>query len=526
MIRWLFALLLALSAVALAGRARAEPIRVLVAAAHRDGIEGERPLHHARDDVQRVRELFTTLGGVRPENALVLDEPTPEELFTALDRARVIAASHRQDEVTLVVYFSGHGDHQAIHLGRQVVPLVDIATRIGAVPAALKIVVVDACRTMQLRPKGISTEPAFSISLTPPAATGAVWLHASADGEVAQESDELGGAIFTHYWIDGLRGAADADGDHRVTLSESYDFAYHQTLYRSARGSGVLQRPAVSFTLKESNPIVLTEPARERSVILFPQSADTHYVVYSLGSHTVTDEVWGRPDRPVLLALPAGRYMIQRRAEGSDGAVEIALGREERRALAGSDFRPFAPETLAQKGGELDVWPHEIELAYGARTAPGDARLFDVAEVVRARYAHRVSGVFSLSFGADAGLGARSTAALDARVVWGGASARAELRPSLGSIDVRLGLGPAASFVAQRLRRQDAARVALAGYPTEQHFHALLAGAESIVGARYHLAPRVALGIDLDGALLFGDGAGSPAIYPSGGASAAVDVRF
>src|SRR5437899_2792292 len=79
MIRWLFTLLLALSAVALAGRARAEPIRILVAAAHRDGIEGERPLHHARDDVQRVRELFTTLGGVRPENALVLDEPTPEE---------------------------------------------------------------------------------------------------------------------------------------------------------------------------------------------------------------------------------------------------------------------------------------------------------------------------------------------------------------------------------------------------------------------------------------------------------------
>jgi uncharacterized caspase-like protein len=69
---------------------------------------------------------------------------------------------------------------------------------------------------------------------------GLVWLFASDTGEAAQESDELRGALFTHYWVSGLRGAADANGDGRVTLAESYDFAYSQTLYRSAQSSGVL----------------------------------------------------------------------------------------------------------------------------------------------------------------------------------------------------------------------------------------------------------------------------------------------
>src|SRR5260370_12468781 len=210
-------------AVVFARTVRAEPLRVLVAASRSEGLEGEQPLRHTLEDARRVRDVFTQLGGVRPENALLLDEPTPAQLDAALDRARAIAQTHRPDEVTLVVYFSGHGDHESIHLGRSVMPLAELEAWIAAVPAAFKIVVVDACRSVELRPKGVSTEEPFAISLSSgPPATGAVWLHASADGEAAQESAQLGGAVFTHYWTDGLRGAADTHGDARRTLSEPY----------------------------------------------------------------------------------------------------------------------------------------------------------------------------------------------------------------------------------------------------------------------------------------------------------------
>jgi hypothetical protein len=357
-------LALACAFFSLVRAARAEPVRLLVAAGHAEGTEGEQPLRHTREDVRRVRDVLTQLGGVRQEDTVLLDEPTPAQLDAALDRARAIAQAHRPEEVTLVVYFSGHGDHDSIHLGRAVVALGTLGARIAAIPAALKVVVMDACRNRDLRPKGVAAEAPFAISLSgTTAATGAVWLNAAADGEAAQESDALGGAVFTHYWTDGLRGAADANGDGRVTLSESYDFAYSQTLFRTARGSGVLQRPSASFTISQAYPVVLTQTANT-SALRFPRTADTEYVVYALGSQTVAGEVWGSPDRNVRIALPAGRYVIQRRANGAGGALDVSLGAGEQRDLDASEFQPFALEALAQKGGELVVHPSEVSLGY------------------------------------------------------------------------------------------------------------------------------------------------------------------
>jgi hypothetical protein len=487
--------------------ARAEPVRVLVAAGSGVGVEGEQPLRHAREDAKKVADVFVAVGGVKPENAIVVDEPTPSTLAAAFERARAIAAARRPEEVTLLFYFSGHGDAQAIHAGEHAVPLAEIAERMGQVPAALKVAVVDACRNVRTRAKGASAEPPFAISLRAPAATGAVWLHASADGEAAQESDELGGAIFTHYWVAGLRGAADANGDGKVTLSESYDFAYHQTLYRSARASGTLQRPAASLALKEAYPLVLTSTLAT-SALRLPRSADAQYLVYALGSHTIAAEAWGSPDRAVTVAVPAGRYVVQRRAPGANGAIELALGKGEARDLSSADFRPFAEETLAQKGGEVVVHPHELELGYGA----GSSGLYAFGQSLRWRYAYRFDA-WAVSLGSEVGLGTDATPAEDVRVTWIGGSARLERRVTLGDVALRLGLGPRGALVAQRLDRTDAAQVGLAGYPTRQSFHALAWGGDLAVGARLPLGKGFAIGADLEGWLVFAD-AGGVRAYP------------
>ena len=129
------------------------------------------------------------------------------------------AKKHPAEDVTIIFYFSGHGDREAIHLGESRVLVSELSARLSQVPAALRIVVTDACRSS--REKGMTAEPAFPISLgLLPSARGSVWLNAASDGEAAQESDELQGAIFTHAWLNGLRGAAAANGDARVTLDE------------------------------------------------------------------------------------------------------------------------------------------------------------------------------------------------------------------------------------------------------------------------------------------------------------------
>lgn len=519
--RLVLACLVLLALLGWATVARAEPLRVLVAVGHRAGLRGEAPLKHAVRDAERVRDLFVRLGGVRPEHALLLREPTGAALGAALDRAAQIARAGRRDEVALLFYFSGHGDRERLHLGPERVALRDIDAKLAAAPAALRIVIADACRTGDVRPKGFAAEEPFAISLSSGGASGVVRIHASADGEVAQESDDLGGAVFTHYWLAGLAGAADADGDARVTLSEAYAFAYHQTLFRSARASGVVQRPEAVFDVKEAAPIVLTQTARA-SAIRVPRASDAHYVVYALGSRTVAAELWSAPDRAVTLAVPPGRYVVHRRAGGRSAAVEIALGKGEQRELGPSEFRAVAGETLAQKGGDIVLAPDELGAFYAARRG----RLVDLGHEAGFRYAHAWDGAWALGVGAFVGVGDRDTALQTSDLTWFGAEATLERRARVGDVLLRAGLGPRVLGLVQTLRRADAERVARAGYDAERRFRAAAVGGHALLGARWLVSPRAWLGLEGTGELLGAELEGSAALLWSAGAGASVGLSF
>ena len=401
----------------------------------------------------------------------------------------------------LILYFSGHGDRENLHLGDELLPLTELTARIQAVPAHLRIVVLDACRTTDpTRPKGMSGEPAFAISLQRTSgAVGTVWLYASADGEAAQESDDLGGAVFTHAWVTGLRGAADANGDHQVTLGESYAYAYHQTLFRSAKSSGVLQRPAARYEVRESEPLVLTRTGQSTARIAFPQGPDTLYLVYGIRSRTVIAEVWSDPARTVVLALPAGRYLIQRRAGGQGGAAELSIAEREQRELQPSDFRDVSLEALTSKGGEVVLHPNEIEL--GAALLPVLSTL-DHGYQASARYG-RTSGDWAVVGGLVGGVGSAVNDANDVKERWAGADVRLEYRIHVADTFVaRAGLGPSVQVIGQTLRRRDADRVVPAGYPAERSYSAWAAGGVAGLALRIDLpAPLAATWVDCEGAV-------------------------
>ncbi len=521
--------LLAFVVVATASAAaRAEPVRILVAASRSEGLPGERPLHHAQEDAAKVAAVFLSLGGVARDNALLVPQATPQQLREALNRAVSLAAMHRPDEVTLIFYFSGHGDRENLHLGGETLPLSELSMRIGAVPALLRVVVLDACRTTDpTRPKGMSAAPAFAISLHRNAeAVGTVWLYASADGEAAQESDDLGGAVFTHAWVTGLRGAADTNGDHQVTLGESYSYAYHQTLFRSAKSSGVLQRPAARYDVRESEPIVLTRTGPSTARLAFPEGADTQYLVYGIRSRTVVAEVWSDPSRPVVLALPAGRYLVQRRNGAQGGAAELTLAEREQRDLQPNDFRDVALEALASKGGAIVLRPNEIEL--GASLLPATSTL-DLAYQASARYG-RTWGEWAVVGGFDGGFGSALNDANEVNERWAGAELRAEYRWALtDSLTARAGLGPSAQIVWQTLRRRDAARVEPAGYVAERRYSGWAFGGEALAGFRFDLPDPLHfswVGFDGTAAARGARAAGGPVLRWSLGASAALGLRF
>ena len=439
-----------------AGEALAEPVRILIAAGSKLGLAAERPLKFATTDATRVRDVVVSLGGVKPEHAFVLAEPSRAQLFAAVDRARAEALKHRSDEVTLLFYFSGHGDHDALHLGDDRVLLTDLSSKLGEVPAGLRIAVTDACRAT--RDKGFTADEPFAITATNvPQATGQVWLHASSDGEAAQESDELQGAIFTHAWINGLRGAADANGDARVTLDESFAFAHSQTMIRSAKSSGVLQKPEAVVSLREASPVVLTETAARMAMLSLPQGRDAHFLVYSSGAKSVLSELWSSPDRRIALRLPPGRYVVQRRIGSVGGMATIAIGEGEERKLEDREFAATSLEVLARKGEEPEAdrpmapppaakSHHELSVGY------------DAGANVRTSFVHgpRASWSYAwpslaISIGGGADFTGRALPDKDERLTGGYGRASIEYRLPLGAFTLRGGGGGRAGLVAQTI---------------------------------------------------------------------------
>jgi Caspase domain len=479
----------ALATVVGAKAAAAEPVRILVAAGSKVGLAAERPLKFASTDASRVRDVVVSLGGVRTENAFVLAEPSRAQLFAAVDKARAEAAKHKADEVTLIFYFSGHGDHDAIHLGDDRVLLTDLSAKLAEVPAGLRIAVTDACRAT--RDKGFTADEPFAITATNvPQATGQVWLHASSDGEAAQESDELQGAIFTHSWINGLRGAADANGDSRVTLEESFAFAHSQTMIRSSKSSGVLQKPEAVVSLREASPVVLTETAARMATLSLPQGRDAHFLVYSSGAKSVLSELWSSPDRRMALRLPPGKYVVQRRIGSVGGLATIAIGEGEERKLDEREFAAASLEVLARKGEEE---PDRVVPAPAARTSHHELSAgYDVGTNARTSLVQGPHASWSyawthlaITLGGGAELTGRTLTQKEEHLTGGYGRGTIEYRLPIGAFTLRLGGGGRAGVVSQSIEP-------VAGAPSSVRSDtksAFVFGPEVFAGGRVALDP-------------------------------------
>jgi hypothetical protein len=477
---------------------------------------------HPKSDATRVRDVFTSLGWVRADEAILLHDPSKLALLSAFDRAQAIARQHASDEVVLIFYFSGHGDHDAIHLRGESLPMTELRARVAQVPAALRIAVIDACRTKEnLRTKGMTVQPGFAVQLPMQAGpSGTVWLYASADGEAAQESDEIGGALFTYFWLTGLRGAADTNVDGRVSLEESFTYGYSQTLLRSAQSGGVLQRPEARLELTEGGPLILTEVAGPRAQLELPQEGNSLYLVYAVGAQSVIAEVYGVANRSVRLTLPKGRYIVQKRFGARGAATDVTLSPGAVRVLSAADFRAVSGELLAQKGSVV-LRPWSIALGNTLFAGTGT----DVGNELFARIERRDSG-WAYAVAPLGGVAVYGTAFNNVTEWYAGGDISLDrvITPGERTL-LRVGLDLRGQWIWQTVRRRDADRLAVAGYPSIENFAGSALGGGLHVAARFLLAPRLyleggirALGLGIktdsaiDGRLLFGAwmGAGVP----------------
>ena len=323
------------------------------------GIE-DGALKWAEEDARRVRDVLNELGDVAQGRALLLQGVDVEEVRSALARLRgqVEEAKRQGYRSEVFIFYSGHGDASALHLGSERLTLQEFKRLIQAIPADTSVTIIDACRSRALksgRGKGATHGPAFDISLArDPGPVGRVLITSAGANEIAQETDEYKSSFFTHHMLSALRGAADADSDGTVTLAEFYRYVYHHTLASSHGVTAAVQHPEMDVKLEGEGEIAMTNLKRSGSTLELPRGMGGDFLIVDDRNGRVIAEVRKPEKESRSLALPTGRYRVQLRRGGRIFAGEVALEWGGRRKLDASVLQEQPLVAALTKGSELD----------------------------------------------------------------------------------------------------------------------------------------------------------------------------
>lgn len=339
----------AVLAALLATLSQAATERFGIFAGHNLG-QGREPLRFAERDARRVAGIFRELGGMDPANVRVLAAPgraAMDSAFRELE-ARARALPEGADAVFLL-YFSGHGDERGLLLGREELPLDELKARFDAFPAKLRIGMFDACQSGAItRIKGGRLIEPF-VHRKGMNGEGNIYITSSGGDENSQEADHLEASFFTHHLASGLRGAADASGDRKVTVMEAYNYAFNHTVAETGGTRGGTQHPNARFRMDVEGDIVLTDVGAASSGIRFDRRTAGEFLI--LDAHAaVMAEVNKDPRTEILVALEPGAYTVFRKSAGKVRRGEIVLKAGEARPLDEADMVPHAGAAGKAKG--------------------------------------------------------------------------------------------------------------------------------------------------------------------------------
>ncbi|MBL9039317.1 MAG: hypothetical protein JNG84_12435, partial [Archangium sp.] len=197
--------------------------------------------------------------------------------------------------------------------------------------------------------KGARATSAFNVKLDDAVQVeGTAILASSGADELSQEARALGGSVFTHHLVSGLRGAADDDGNGRVTVDEAYSYAAARTTLETAGSEAGAQRPVFRYELKGRGEVVLTQVRGPGSVVTFPRESTRCFVTDERERALVAEVPGGAATR---LTLPVGAFIVK--CPQPDGYRMASLvsapgGAVDAAALA---YRTFPLSAGVLKGG-------------------------------------------------------------------------------------------------------------------------------------------------------------------------------
>lgn len=387
----------------------AEPRRFALLVGASTGEAGEVPLRYAEADAERMASILRDIGGFYSEDVVVLKTTKASEVRRALLALNVRARATSGDSL-LFVYYSGHGDADGLQMAGTRFPLAELRDVMYGSPATARVLVIDACRSgSATRVKGGRRAPAFAIEFDDRLRSqGVAIVTSSSEGEDSQESDQLRASFFSHYLTSGLRGAADADADRRVTLSEAFSYAAERTLSATSRTVTGPQHPTFRYDLAGRADLVLTRPVAEGErigALVFAEPG--HYFVHQRGGAREPIAELDVAKKARTIAVPADAYLVTRRGPDHllEGDVEVSAGGTV--AVRGATMRRISYARVVRKGGTALSRATSVYAGAASRSALADlgpavgGELGMRFEWPAVTLEARVSGLFYFSPNAD-----------------------------------------------------------------------------------------------------------------------------
>lgn len=276
-----------------------------------DGGKYRMQLRYARSDAFAFAKVLGEIGGVRKNDQLLLtssEKIALQQAFTQM-KQRLLRAQKNTVKLEMIFYYSGHSDERGLLLNDEIFSFKDLKKQLDEMPAKVKIGILDSCASGALvRIKGGKRIAPFLMDSSTEVSGYALLTSSSAD-ESAQESERIGASYFTHYLISGLRGAADTNRDGRVTLNESYAYAFDETLYRTESSRGGPQHPNYDFQLAGAGDLVLTDLRSTDASLVIPKQIEGRIFIRDNKGRLVA-EINKSSKKEIHIALPTGRYEV------------------------------------------------------------------------------------------------------------------------------------------------------------------------------------------------------------------------
>lgn len=267
-------------------------------------------LLYAGTDAEAIRNTMKEIGGIPDNNGVLLIDPSKKEIEAAISNiSKKIKSNNSNGRSEFLFYYSGHSDEDSLLLGENRFDYSDLKAKISDVPSDVHVVILDSCYSGNfIRTKGGVKQKPFLIDDSS-VVKGHAYLSSSSENEYSQESDEVEGSFFTNALVSGLRGAADADKDKKVTLNELYSYAFNDTLSKTEETQAGPQHPNYNITLVGSGDLVLSDFSDAEALVTIARELEGKVLIRDKNDKLVS-EVNKLAGTPVIMALSEGDYTV------------------------------------------------------------------------------------------------------------------------------------------------------------------------------------------------------------------------